>query len=125
MNQRDTAIEALENTISLFQSMPRRENYEQIDEQQAECIRALAALRSEVHEEKWISVKDRLPELHRMVALVHVDKWWATGRDEGVNCYDAGYLNEFGEKFWSIRGERASMIDAYSHRMPLPQPPKP
>ena len=74
-------------------------------------------------EDRWISVEERLPEKFQIVALVHVDKWWNTGRDEGVNCYDAGYLNEFGEKYWSVRGERALSIDAYTHWMPLPAPP--
>lgn len=74
-------------------------------------------------EDRWISVEERLPEKFQIVALVHVDKWWNTGRDEGVNCYDAGYLNEFGDKYWSVRGERALSIDAYTHWMPLPASP--
>ena len=82
-----------------------------------------ARIRELEEERRWISVEERLPELGQVVALVHVDRWWATGRDEGVNCYDVGYLNEFGEKYWSIRGERASMVSAYTHWMPLPTPP--
>lgn len=123
----DTIREALESAHHQFQNIldygvAEGSDRDKVRAEQDILKSALASLKS-LEGQGWVSVDERLPELHQVVALVHVDKWWATGRDEGVNCYDVGYLNEFGQKYWSIRGERASMISAYSHWMPLPSAP--
>jgi len=74
---------------------------------------------------QWISIKDRLPDLHQIVALANNDRWMNTGgakefEEEGCNWYGAGYLCEFGTKYWSVFGEtRAQCLDAVTHWMPL------
>lgn len=73
----------------------------------------------------WISVNDRMPELHQIVALAHNDRWMNTGsafEEEGCNWYGAGYMCEWGTKFWSVFGEtRAQSLDSVTHWMPLEQ----
>jgi hypothetical protein len=74
----------------------------------------------------WISVKDRLPEINQVVGLLDTNRWMNTGTDEfDANWHGAGYLCEFGDKYWSVFSEtRAWCLDAVTHWMPLPAPPK-
>ena len=72
----------------------------------------------------WIPVGERLPEIGQSVALVHVHRWEACGGDMERNVHDTGYLSEIhGQKFWSVRGERAQSVSAFTHWMPLPDRP--
>ena len=72
----------------------------------------------------WISVRDRLPELHQPVALLNTETWLNTGGDFNANWHGAGYLSEFGNKYWSVIGERGGMtLDAVTHWCELPLPP--
>jgi hypothetical protein len=75
---------------------------------------------------QWISVDERLPELHVTVALLDTRRWMNTGSEEfGANWHGAGYLSEFGRKYWSVFGEgRSISLDAVTHWMALPQPPQ-
>jgi hypothetical protein len=86
-------------------------------------IRAmLAALPSSPPE--WVPVAERLPEPCQSVALVNIHRWEACGDDMARNVHDVGYLSEVqGQQFWSIRGERAQSVTAFTHWMPLPVPP--
>ena len=75
----------------------------------------------------WISVKDRLPGPFVPVVLLnmnchesHIDYGCPMNR----HYYDAGFLDNLGGAYWSIRGQRAIGINAYTHWMPLPAPPK-
>lgn len=77
---------------------------------------------------EWISVNDQLPEIGQVVALTNNDIWMNTGTmhdPEGCNWHGAGYLCEFGNKYWTVFGEsRSQCLDAVTHWMPLPLPPK-
>lgn len=73
---------------------------------------------------EWISVKDRLPELHEVVALLNTEIFMSTGFDKATNWYGAGYLCDWGGKYWSIFGEnRAKTLESVTHWMPLPEGP--
>ena len=75
---------------------------------------------------EWISVKERLPGPFTPVVLLnlnvhesHIDY----GDPMNKHYYDVAYLdNSFGVH-WSIRGQEAISIKAYTHWMPLPPPP--
>lgn len=71
----------------------------------------------------WISIADRLPKLHQVVALKSEDRWMNTGSDDfNANWHGAGYLSEFGSKFWSVFGESRGMtLESVTHWLPLPQ----
>lgn len=73
---------------------------------------------------EWISTSERLPELGQSVALINVDRWENTGGDLEMNVRACGYLHEMrpGDPYWSIRGERANCLDAFTHWLPLPSP---
>jgi hypothetical protein len=75
--------------------------------------------------EQWISVDERLPDLHVTVALLDENRWMNTGgSDHNVNWHGAGYLCEFGGKFWSIFGEsRSQCLEAVTHWMLMPDAP--
>ena len=61
---------------------------------------------------EWISIKDRLPEIHKNVKVKLID-----GKE--YRCYRSMFYNKFkGEGFKPI-----SFSDV-THWMPLPQPPK-
>jgi hypothetical protein len=84
--------------------------------------RALAALTAEARS-PWIPISpDTMPKNHQPVALLDVNRF--RNCDFDLNIQDVGYL-ETGMAFpyWSIRGERAQIIDAYTHWMPLPDAP--
>lgn len=71
---------------------------------------------------QWISTKDRMPELHQIVALAHNDRWMNSMVHDvqGLNWYGAGYLDEHGTQYWNIIGEtRSQCLDAVTHWMPL------
>jgi hypothetical protein len=74
--------------------------------------------------EGWVSVKERLPEQCQSVALVNVNRWENCGGDMERNIHDVGFLDGHHAPWWSIRGDRAQTLDAYTHWMPLPAPPK-
>ena len=77
---------------------------------------------------KWISVKDRLPE----VAITHNNRWEKSTESVHVLCYckqnsgkrmvKEGSCKVYasGTIYWMIPGT----IDSVTHWMPLPQPPK-
>ena len=77
---------------------------------------------------EWISVNDRLPEIGQVVALANNDRWMNTGNmheEEGCNWYGAGYLCEFGIKFWSVFGEtRSQCLDSVTHWMAIIKVPQ-
>lgn len=75
-------------------------------------------------ESGWISVDERLPELGQSVALLNANGWENTGGDLEMNIRACGYLSEAGPlKFWSIRGQRATMLRAFTHWVALPPAP--
>lgn len=72
----------------------------------------------------WISTKDRMPELHQIVALANNDRWMnSMAHDpDGLNWYGAGYLADASScnQYWNIIGEtRSQCLDAVTHWMPL------
>lgn len=71
---------------------------------------------------EWIKCSDRLPELNQVVALANDDVLMNTGSDSfHCNWYGAGYLSEFGRKYWTIFGEsRAQCLAAATHWMEIP-----
>lgn len=71
----------------------------------------------------WIRVEDRLPNLHESVVLIDINRWENTPGDLQMNVRACGYLAEVGPvKYWSIRGERATTLDAFTHWAPLVPP---
>jgi hypothetical protein len=71
-----------------------------------------------------ISVKDRLPELHTVVALLNTDMYMITCFEQATNWYGAGYLCEFGGKYWSVfNAHRSQTLESVTHWKPLPEPP--
>lgn len=75
----------------------------------------------------WISVKERLPEEYKLVALMncgrhthHVD----FGDPATLPVVAAGYRSQRGGDYWAVRAERALCIDAFTHWLPLPPPPE-
>jgi hypothetical protein len=92
----------------------------------ADAIKSLATKEAAAQvPSQWISVEDRLPELWQTVALLDENRWMNTGSsDHNVNWHGAGYLCEFGQKYWSIFGEmRSQCLEAVTHWMPLPAAP--
>ena len=81
------------------------------------------ALKSRLRE-GWISVKDRLPELRQPVALINVNRYENTAGSWDRRIFDCGYLDYLGSNYWTIRRARAQNIEAYTHWMLLPEPPK-
>lgn len=71
----------------------------------------------------WIDVKEQLPEKGQYVILL-ADRYWSV--PEGFNDMKVtatGYLDEFGHLYWSVFGERALELDAFTHWMPIPAAP--
>jgi hypothetical protein len=70
----------------------------------------------------WTRISERLPELGQSVALIHEDRYENTGGDLEMNVRACGYLHEMrpGDPYWSIRGERATCLDAFTHWLALP-----
>lgn len=74
-------------------------------------------------EPKWISVRERLPEKFRSVALVDIASWENGPVDR--NIYSIGYLNKCcSANYWSTNDSRGQAINAFTHWMPLPKPPE-
>ena len=74
---------------------------------------------------EWIEIAKQLPKREQPVALINIHRWENCNFDRNVQ--DVGYLADLGygnEAYWSIRGERASTIDAYTHWCALPAAPK-
>ena len=74
----------------------------------------------------WISVEERLPEIGQMVVLMDINRYANNGelKVDNEHVVQAGYLNEFRTKYWSVYGERSLCLDAFTHWQPLPSPPK-
>lgn len=73
---------------------------------------------------QWISVEERMPEHRQSVALVNVNRWENVGGDEWErNVHACGYWDNWAGGHWSVRGERAMPLEAFTHWMPLPAPP--
>lgn len=71
--------------------------------------------------DKWISVKDRLPKPERLLNGVYCKKYAVL--IEGKNGWEAAnYLFHAGKDFWSIIGHRGNWKVKYW--MLLPDPPK-
>lgn len=87
------------------------------------CAKVEAILLSlaELEASQWVSVKDRLPEPEKPVALINVHKWENCANDLERNIQACGYLSA-AAPYWSIRGERATDIDAFTHWKPLNPP---
>lgn len=87
--------------------------------------REVAAQAGQVAVPGWISIAERLPEMHVTVALLDENRWMNTGSsDHNVNWHGAGYLCEFGQKYWSVFGEtRSQCLDAVTHWMLIPAAP--
>lgn len=81
---------------------------------------ALAALR-EQEQSKWISVKERLPELEKEVLICDLND----ERDEGLYM-DVWSLedDEDGGVVWADKNGAWYSLDDVTHWMPLPEPPK-
>ena len=72
---------------------------------------------------EWMKVSERLPELNKLVALIDARK---CQNDPNCLCPPAriGHLDEFGGKYWSCYGERATVVEGYTHWCYLPDLPK-
>lgn len=80
-------------------------------------------LRDGAAEMGWRPIADGLPGLGESVALLDTRRWENTA-DQERNVQAAGYLADlFGMKYWSVRGEPALEIDAFTHWLPLPSAP--
>ena len=158
MNPRDTAIEALEkrgvfkgadgligllNADEFWDKQPYGTRLYfgdgPSDYLHRDVLRAtVAALRSEVHEEKWISVKDesKLPPIHEepfaedgfVLILLQCADW--PGKYKTMKASRTiGDWAEDGSPLWFWTDEEGEIIDdddkLITHWMPLPQPPKP
>jgi hypothetical protein len=70
----------------------------------------------------WIPVSERLPDWHKPVALLDINRFQNCHFD--LNIHDAGYLEGEAPRFyWAIRGERAQEIHAFTHWTYLPPSP--
>lgn len=73
----------------------------------------------------WIKCSERLPEVNQVVALLDTERWMNTGSDD-FHCrwHGAGYLGEFGHKYWTVFGEtRGQTLEYVTHWMSLPESP--
>jgi hypothetical protein len=87
------------------------------------CLKLFTDCKEALQQSQWVSVED-LPELGEPVILTNVNEWENTGGDLVRNVQDCGYLSEFGAKYWSIRGQGARSLDAYTHYQLVTQPAK-
>lgn len=85
---------------------------------------ALLALARKGQQSEWIPVSERLPEKYHPVALLNVDRFESGSFDRNIQA--AGYLDNAASPnfYWSIRGERATMLESFTHWMPLPASPQ-
>jgi hypothetical protein len=96
--------------------IPKGDGYnDQFAHDLAEAVEALQS--------QWVSVQN-LPKLGEPVVLININEWESTGGDLIRNVQDCGYLSEFGAKYWSIRGQGAKSIDAYTHYRLVKPPAK-
>ena len=75
---------------------------------------------------EWISIEDWLPSQGVVVALLNTEQYMNApdAAQEYTNWHGAGYLSEFGRKYWTVFGENRGMtLDSVTHWMPLPGPP--
>ncbi len=86
-----------------------------------EAADEIESLRAQLAECQWISVNDRLPELHRRV-LVKGDSTFVAGLQE-VDSISADWGIR-GELYWGLVNDVWENLDTTTHWMPLPQPPK-
>lgn len=93
----------------------------------ARAAHEIESLRTELHQcrdrLRWVPCSERLPIPGRPVELINLDRWLNT--PEGVqelNIRACAYLTEWGQKYWSVQGERGQDIDAYTHWRYSPPP---
>jgi len=71
----------------------------------------------------WIDVKEQLPEKGAYVILL-ADRYWNVPKGfDDMKVTATGYLNEHGQLYWSVFGERGFDLDAFTHWMPIPEAP--
>jgi len=77
-------------------------------------------------EQNWVSVEDESPAIGQMVALIDINRYANNGTANVNNTHVnmCGYLQEFGNMYWNVYGERAIDIKAFTHWHPLPSPPE-
>ena len=71
----------------------------------------------------WILVADTLPPFDKLVALINIDRVM----NDPAGWYPIahiGHLSEFGGKYWSIMGERGTVLDYFTHWAELPKFPE-
>lgn len=78
--------------------------------------------------EGWVRITpETLPKVGQSVALVNVNRWENCPGTMRRNVHSVGYLTSMPgwtpSCWWSIRGERASELDAFTHWFPLPDAP--
>ena len=75
---------------------------------------------------EWISIEDRLPNIGQMVTLMNTKRYANNGelKVDNEHVVQSGYLNNFGSDYWSVYGERALCLNAFTHWTPLPEPLK-
>jgi hypothetical protein len=81
----------------------------------------IKSLRAQLAECQWISVDDRLPELHRRV-LVKGDSTFVAGLQE-VDSISANWGIR-GDLYWGLVNDVWENLDTTTHWMLLPQPPQ-
>ena len=75
-------------------------------------------------EAQWIPVSERLPKESVLCALINFDR--TQSNQYSTPVAQCGYLSTLSssQPYWSIYGERATSIEAFTHWMPLPAAPK-
>ena len=76
-------------------------------------------------EAQWIPVSERLPKESVLCALINFDR--TQSNQYSTPVAQCGYLSTLSssQPYWSIYGERATSIEAFTHWMPLPAAPSP
>ena len=87
------------------------------DEDLRTLERRLSALQADA---RWIPVGERLPDESVLCALINFERHQSD--HYGTPVAQCGYLSTqaSSQPYWSIYGERATSIEAFTHWMPLP-----